>query len=132
MSAEIFHSWDGKPVYGLVGALVLVSLLAWNSSRRALPTPPGPRKFPIVGNILSMPMSRHWEIIRDWEKEYGKASLQMLILCFSDHRALGELIYLEGFGQKILAVNSYALSQTLLSTRAANYSDRGFGPLVEM
>ncbi|KAH6906085.1 cytochrome P450 [Coprinopsis sp. MPI-PUGE-AT-0042] len=106
-------NWKGNSAYGL-GALALVAVLRWQSSRRTRPTPPGPTKFPVVGSILSMPTSRQWEVLRDWEKEYG------------------ELIYLEGLGQKILAVNSFPLAQTLLSSRAANYSDRGWGPLIDL
>lgn len=68
---ELFSNWEGKPIYGF-GALALVGLLSWHSSRRLRPTPPGPRKLPLVGNILSMPTSRQWEVIRDWEKEYGQ------------------------------------------------------------
>ncbi|KAH6906083.1 cytochrome P450 [Coprinopsis sp. MPI-PUGE-AT-0042] len=115
MSTDVFRltNWEGKSAYGL-GALALVALLGWKSCRRACPTPPGPRKLPLVGSILSMPTSRQWEVLRDWEKEYG------------------ELVYLEGLGQKILTINSFPLAQTLLSSRAANYSDRGWGPLIDL
>ncbi|KAH6919270.1 cytochrome P450 [Coprinopsis sp. MPI-PUGE-AT-0042] len=106
-------SWEDKPWYG-TGALVLATLLAWRSSRCSHPTPPGPRKLPVVGSILSMPTTRQWEVLRDWKAIYG------------------DLIYLEGLGKKILAVNSYPLAQTLLANRAANYSDRGWTPLGEM
>ncbi|KAH6919339.1 cytochrome P450 [Coprinopsis sp. MPI-PUGE-AT-0042] len=106
-------NWEDKPAYGL-GALALGVLLVWQSSRRTEPTPPGPRKFPVVGNMLSMPSKRQWEVFRDWKAVYG------------------DLVYLEGFGQCILAVNSLPLAQKLLVNRAANYSDRGWTPLGDI
>ncbi|KAH6899202.1 cytochrome P450 [Coprinopsis sp. MPI-PUGE-AT-0042] len=115
MSIDIFRmvNWEDKPAYGL-GALALGVLLVWQSSRRTQPTPPGPRKFPVVGNMLSMPSKRQWEVFRDWKAVYG------------------DLAYLEGFGQRILAVNSLPLAQKLLVNRAANYSDRGWTPLGDI
>ncbi|KAH6906127.1 cytochrome P450 [Coprinopsis sp. MPI-PUGE-AT-0042] len=115
MTIEILNAanWHDNSVYG-VGALAFTAFLAWKSSNRKDSTPPGPRKLPFVGSILSMPTSRQWEVLRDWEKVYG------------------ELIYLEGLGKKILAVNSYSLAHELLVTRATNYSDRGWAPLSDM
>jgi hypothetical protein len=34
--------------------------------------PPGPRAWPIVGNLSQLPNSKVWETYEKWAKEYGK------------------------------------------------------------
>ena len=33
--------------------------------------PPGPRKYPLIGNLLSMPSTLEWETFAKWGKEYS-------------------------------------------------------------
>lgn len=33
--------------------------------------PPGPKPWPIIGNLLDVPLSRSWETYAHWQKIYG-------------------------------------------------------------
>ena len=33
--------------------------------------PPGPTKWPIIGNLLNVPKDYAWEVYADWSKKYG-------------------------------------------------------------
>lgn len=49
--------------------LALVGLVRWG--RTKLPFPPGPRGYPIIGNLLDMPSELQWERYSEWSKKYG-------------------------------------------------------------
>jgi hypothetical protein len=69
MSLELVrvdNAWYGVTV------IALAALVAWSTSRRSHPTPPGPMKLPYVGSMLSMPTTRQWEVFRDWKDLYGE------------------------------------------------------------
>ncbi|KDQ28638.1 hypothetical protein PLEOSDRAFT_1063469 [Pleurotus ostreatus PC15] len=75
--------------------------------RTKLPFPPGPRGYPIIGNLLDMPSELQWEKYSEWSKKYGS-----------------DIIYLNVLGNSIVVLNSYKAVNDLLSVRSSLYSDR--------
>ncbi|KAN0124436.1 cytochrome P450 monooxygenase [Russula decolorans] len=67
--------------------------------------PPGPRGYPIIGNLLEM-KGGQWLKFSGWHKKYG------------------DLIYLNAAGQPVVIINSPKAGVALLDRRAAIYSDR--------
>lgn len=65
------------PASALVIPFVAVVVLLWRwrhqvSSRKAgLPLPPGPRRLPIIGNLLDIPMRDIEVRFRDLNTQYG-------------------------------------------------------------
>ena len=59
--------------YDILLAVVIAfngfAFLVVRSRRRRLPYPPGPRRFPIVGNLLSMPSQEEWKIYKKWSED---------------------------------------------------------------
>ena len=39
--------------------------------KNSLPLPPGPKKYPFVGNVLSIPRALVWETYARWGRECG-------------------------------------------------------------
>ncbi|KAK0484301.1 cytochrome P450 [Armillaria luteobubalina] len=72
------------------------------------PLPPGPRRMPVIGNLLDLPKDkeREWETWAEWGKRYGGISSAVVL------------------GQTIIVLNSYSVAKELLNNRSANYSDR--------
>ena len=58
--------------------LVAVSF-ARRKKRDEFPLPPGPKGFPIIGNMLDMPTRDEWKTFYKWSKDFGSATFY----CFS-------------------------------------------------
>ena len=41
---------------------------------KGLPLPPGPKGFPVIGNLLDFPSNYQWLVYDEWRKTYGKYS----------------------------------------------------------
>ena len=40
---------------------------------RGLPYPPGPKRIPIIGNLIDMPSKEAWVTYKKWSAQYGRA-----------------------------------------------------------
>ena len=57
----------------VLGTLI-VFVVYWmtrNDQRQGQKLPPGPKKYPLIGNLLSMPSTLEWETFAKWGKEYS-------------------------------------------------------------
>jgi hypothetical protein len=70
LSAEL--SMSTLSALGLLAAVVLSLVLsATLHKRKQRPLPPGPSRWPILGNVFDMPTEKEWLTFSEWEKTYG-------------------------------------------------------------
>ncbi|THH16045.1 hypothetical protein EW146_g4546 [Bondarzewia mesenterica] len=87
--------------------LVLVSLVYKWRTKPAFPLPPGPRRLPIIRNLLDMPKRDEWATYQKWGKDHGS-----------------DIIHLEVLGTHLIILNSQTAANDLLNKRSSLYSDR--------
>ena len=73
-SMDIIPSLSAYPLQYILLAS-LPAILLWRkkkSSRSSLPLPPGPKRWPIVGNFFNFPsQGKHWLVYDKLFKQYG-------------------------------------------------------------
>ncbi|KAF4617510.1 hypothetical protein D9613_005757 [Agrocybe pediades] len=77
------------------------------------PYPPGPRRLPLIGNLLVFPSSFEWITYDRWCKEIGS-----------------DIIYVHVAGKDIIVLNSLEAIDDLFEKRSANYSSRPSFPMT--
>ncbi|KAH9920814.1 cytochrome P450 [Amylocystis lapponica] len=85
-------------------AVVLTRRLT--SHRPAGNLPPGPRGWPLIGNVFDMPPSHQWKTFTEWAEKWGG------------------IISVTVLGQPMIILNAPEHAFALLEKRSAIYSDR--------
>ncbi|CEL58967.1 O-methylsterigmatocystin oxidoreductase OS=Aspergillus flavus (strain ATCC 200026 / FGSC A1120 / NRRL 3357 / JCM 12722 / SRRC 167) GN=ordA PE=2 SV=1 [Rhizoctonia solani AG-1 IB] len=101
---------DNLELVGGSAGVVLLYLLFFKRSSKIsnLPLPPGPKCWPIVGCLFSVPKDEaSWKWFARLGKEEGS-----------------DLVYIRVLGQDTIIINSHQAAKDLLETRSSIYSDR--------
>ncbi|KAF9002581.1 cytochrome P450 [Cyathus striatus] len=83
------------------------------SNPNNLPLPPGPKGYPIIGNLLEFPTYKPWLVYAEWCKNFNS-----------------DIIYFEVLGQPFIVLNTLKLTNDIFEKRSSNYSDRVRMPMV--
>ncbi|KAJ7218143.1 cytochrome P450 [Mycena pura] len=100
---ELLQKWPAV----FTGALLVATLLSVLSNRRTKRFPPGPRGWPLIGNVLDIPSEYPWKVYRQWGREFNS-----------------DIISLKLPGPPLVVLNSATVADTLLIKRSAIYSNR--------
>ena len=89
---------------------LLFRLRSWAVRRKAnpmgLPYPPGPRAYPLIGNIFDLPESYPWLKYAEWGKKYG------------------DIVHIEALDRHLIILNSREVCADLLEKRSSVCSDK--------
>ncbi|TFK29251.1 cytochrome P450 [Coprinopsis marcescibilis] len=95
----------------LLVILVLFLVKRFLLSRTLLRLPPGPKGFPLIGNLLDMPSEQEWLTFARWGEEWG------------------DICSVTVLGQPLVILNSVKTACDMLDKKSAIYSDR---PVLQM
>ncbi|KAJ8495679.1 hypothetical protein ONZ45_g12756 [Pleurotus djamor] len=101
-------------VFVLLTLPVLLRLLR-SKSRTGLSLPPGPKRLPIIGNLLVMPKTYQWAKYAQWSKEYNS-----------------DIVYLEVLTNPTIVLNSLASVQEILMRRSALSADKPQSTMIKL
>ncbi|THH15990.1 hypothetical protein EW146_g4568 [Bondarzewia mesenterica] len=113
-----------------VTIFALVVLRALASKRSAAPLPPGPRGWPIIGNVLDMPKRSAWEVFSSWGDKFGPSVLshtqrvERKYEPSNTNDSAGNLVHVSVLGQPIIIISNVKAAVDLLEKKSGIYSDR--------
>lgn len=74
-------------------AVIYLLLRLYKKPRAQLQPPPGPRSWPILGNLFDLPSSKEWVTFSDWAKKWGKCMWLWHPAAVSDTDTLSQAIF---------------------------------------
>jgi len=115
---------------GVAALGILAIAYRWMSKRNER-VPPGPPRYPVIGNLLNFPMQRWNEIFPEWHRRYGAHN------CQSSRRLLtksflvsGDIVYANLTGMPVFVVGSHEVAEELLNVRGRISAGRPSNVLV--
>lgn len=128
---DLYRTFEFDPFLFLIGAagcILLLSKIYFSTKgglRNGLRKPPGPKGWPLIGNLLDMPKSHQYLTYMEWRKKYGEADqYSMGTTLTAPNVILGDVIGVNVCGQPIVILNSRQAVHDLLVKRSAIYSNR--------
>ncbi|KAJ7658428.1 cytochrome P450 [Mycena rosella] len=100
-------------LWSILALIILFYGTRWKRNRSRLPLPPGPKKLPLIGNLLDLPSERQWEAYHKWSKEYNS-----------------DIIHIDAAGTSIVVLSSMEAVRDLFDRRSSLYSDRVSLPML--
>jgi hypothetical protein len=91
---------------GIVTCLLAFIVVKHQTNRSSLRLPPGPKRLPLIGNLLDIPKRMEWLRYHAWKEHYG------------------DVVYVEALGQKIVILGSTTAISDLMECRSSIYSSR--------
>jgi hypothetical protein len=117
--------WQLQPSdgYAIVFFILLYAFILKFKPHQKLP--PGPTKWPIIGNLLDIPKNHAWEVYASWSKKYGSLSLNpsiclLIFFAFAHLYLDSDILRLEVLGTSMIILNSYKSAKEILEKRCAN------------
>ena len=134
--APILDVANGHPYLSLASVVLGSAALLRLARQRRSDLPPGPKGYPIVGNLLDLPPTHVWEKFGEIGKQYGALCIPGRHMTSTSARTeaynfgrAGEINYLNVMGQEMIILNSSKVAVELLDKKSSTYSNR---PVVMM
>ena len=115
------------------GAVILASVVLFfaysyvqdkKRNPAGLPYPPGPKGYPIIGNLFDIPNAFIYKRFRELSRELSEYRDLLLHRSDKSLRVDSDIIHLQVFSFHLIVCNTRGVADDLLDKRSSIYSDR--------
>jgi hypothetical protein len=117
----------GKGLLLTVALLIAYSYIQdWRRNPARLPYPPGPKGYPIIGNLFDIPNAFIYKRFREMSREIGMSVPSRRSPNADEPLGVlgSDIIHLQVFGFHLIVCNTKGVADDLLDKRSSIYSDR--------
>lgn len=97
-------TWYSVLAIGIIS--FILNLWVKVKKNKNLPLPPGPKGYPVIGNVCGLPSRYSWLAYAEWKEKYGPVSSFTVL------------------GKTTIVLNSLQAAKDLLDNRSSNFSSR--------
>jgi len=117
------------PALVVVAAVVTFAMLRRQWTSRRPPYPPGPKGYPLIGNVFDFPKNPIWEGFARMAKEHGEQrALSRPTLapsgCLNWRITETDILHLDMMGSHLVLLSNSDVATDLLERRSVIYGDR--------
>lgn len=116
----------------LLCLLWFICFLAMKYRKPEIPLPPGPKPWPLIGNVLHMPTIRPWERYRKWCETYSRFSVNLPPENVTRRPSDSDIVYLRLPLKPAVVVGSAQAAMDLFEKRSHIYSDRNTSVMTQL
>ncbi|KAJ7189269.1 cytochrome P450 [Mycena filopes] len=98
-------------LYLCLSTVALALIIGFRAAHPRLPLPPGPRKLPLLGNLLDFRFD--WNVFAELSQKYGS-----------------DILHFNLAGKSLVVLSSWTAADDLLERRSSIYSDRSSFPML--
>jgi hypothetical protein len=110
---------------------VLAQRFKQSSHLKGIPSPPGPPRDFLIGNLRQFPKDHFFTKFCEWQEEYGESTQRKGFLSREvDIRSVGDVVSVELPGLRMVILNSYDVVQELLVKRPNTTSNRNIPYMI--
>ncbi len=124
------------PAFTILASVALLwALWVWSKRRPVRHFPPGPKPWPIIGNLFDIPVHYAADVYLEWAAKYNSESIHPLLPILVNDCTLfapGNILHASVFGSHVLILNKLEDAIELLENRSHKYSSRLEIPILEM
>ena len=137
VSASMSPSAIGLDIFVWLGVAASLYVVVGRITRQKVTNatlPPGPKGWPLIGNLLEVPSAEPWKVYAEWGEKWGGFFTIDFKAALAHRRGYssvspGGIMSVDVLGQRMIVVNSVEIATDLLEGRSSNYSDR---PILTM
>ena len=101
-----------------IGAVLGILAIAYHwLGKRNERVPPGPPRYPVVGNVFNFPMQGWAETFPEWHKKYGTQKYYSLNKDTKPILVPGNLVYANLMGMPVFVIGDREVAEELLNVR---------------
>lgn len=114
---------DSQTYLVCTGIAALLAYL-WIRGRRVHTYPPGPPRWPVVGNLFNRPTQFEWKAFSKLSDDLGAYFIKHSVLSEALLLSGSDVVHIDVLGTSVVALNSETAANDLFVKRSGIYSGR--------